>query len=279
MSPPLPEEGSALTRIREFQQMKQHISSLQEQVDALYSNLNNLREQQDAYYSSAEPAYTHESTRSLSTSIPSTIKPLSSQSRRRKTIPPFHGVTSSAYGFDVAKSTLQTMGISQEPGLEEQMQLGDRSASASPVNALTAHPTKDPLWMISHQEAVRLCGIYNEEIAHMYPLFDMELITKHITMLWTFLEAALRNGLGQVHLPGADAIDDDDTNIVKMVLAITLTLEGNGQSEMGYRLFESVKPTISAKVIGSTDMKGLVLVIMTVSSLMSGSVMVMCIRR
>src|SRR5947207_1997094 len=95
---------------REFQQMRSHILSLQEQVDNLYANLNSLREQRHDSYPSIERAYSHEGARSgpVSVSNARTLPPLRKASEQRS-LPQFLGPTSSAYGFDVAKSSLQTM--------------------------------------------------------------------------------------------------------------------------------------------------------------------------
>jgi hypothetical protein len=154
------------------------------------------------------------------------------------------------------------MGITQESPMDESAIPSDRTATASPLGAVPPHPTKDPLWSITRDEAIRLCKVYEEEIGIMYPLFDIEVIIRHVNTLWIFLEAALRSGIG--HMPGADAIDDDDTNLVKIILAAALVLEGDGQSDLGQRMFESLKPAVTAKFWGSTDMKGLALICITV---------------
>jgi hypothetical protein len=154
------------------------------------------------------------------------------------------------------------MGITQESTMDESAMPSDRTATASPLEAVPPHSTKDPLWSITREEAVRLCNVYEEEIGIMYPLFDIEVIIKHVNTLWIFLEAALRSGVG--HMPGADAIHDDDTNLVKMILAAALILEGDGQSDLGQRMFESLKPAVTAKFWGPTDMKGLALICIAV---------------
>src|SRR5271163_3652151 len=115
---------------REFQQMREHILSLQEQVDSLYAGLNALRERQETFLPT-EPAYSYDGSRSISTSR--TLPPLVSPSCPPKPIPQFHGPTSSAYGFDVAKSTLQTMGINQESGAEETGNGDEGSRTPAPV--------------------------------------------------------------------------------------------------------------------------------------------------
>ena len=157
------------------------------------------------------------------------------------------------------------MGITQESVVDESAITSDRTATASPPGTVLPYPSKDPLWTISRDEAIRLCRIYEEEMGIMYPLFDIEAVIQHVSLLWNCLEAALRAGLG--HLPGADTIADDDTNLIKMILAAALVVEGNGQSDLGQRLFESVKPAVTAKFWGPTDMKGLSLICVAVRSL------------
>lgn len=248
-----------LTLVREFQDMRLHIASLQQQVDTLFANLNSLRQHPHASHPSHEATYIGDN-RALPTGGEQS-SPLSPH-RQRKTIPRFHGPTSSAYSFDVANSTLQTMGITQVSAIDENGMPNDRMATASPLGIVSPHPSKDPLWLISRKEAIRLCGVYEEEIGIMYPLLDVEAILEHVNRLWTFLEAALRSGFG--HMPGADAIDDDDTNLVKMILAAALIVEGNGQSDLGQRIFESLKPAVTAKFWGPTDTKGLSLICVAV---------------
>ncbi len=243
--------------------MRSHIASLQRQVDSLFANLNSLQQ----HHNVSDPDYEALCSTSDSQAIPTGREPpsLPPPHRQRKSFPCFHGPTSSAYGFDVAISTLQTMGITQESTIEESAVPGDRTAPASPLDTVPPHPSKDPLWSMSREEGIRLCRIYEEEIGIMYPLFDIEAIIQHVNMLWTFLEAALRSGFG--HIPGADAIDDDDTNLVKMILAAALILEGNGQSDLGQRIFESLKPAVTAKFWGPTDTKGLSLICVAVGIL------------
>lgn len=250
---------------REFQDMRMHIASLQQQVDTLFANLNSLREHAIAPDASHETTYPNSENRVLPTGGQPPL--VSSPHRQRRSVPRFHGPTSSAYGFDVANSTLQTMGITQGSAIDDAGMLDDRTATASPPGLVSPHTSKDPLWSISRKEAIRLCRIYEEEIGIMYPLFDIEAVIEHVNRLWTFLEAALRNGIG--NMPGADTIDDDDTNLLKIILAAALIVEGNGQSDLGLRIFDSLKPAVTAKFWGPTDTKGLSL--LCVSVRVSGS--------
>ena len=251
--------------------MRSHILSLQEQVDNLYGNLSSLREQQHHNtYSSIEPPFSQDGSRSLSISAANarTLPPLR-KSSEQKSLPQFHGPTSSAYGFDVAKTSLQTMGINQDPSSDEGAIFEDGAPTPVPSGVdrdrdLPPHPGKDPIWSIDQAHAVRLARMYEEECGLMYPLFDVEYIVKHIKLLYTYIEAALRTGFTQMHLPGAQSIEDEDTNLTKMVLAIGLVLEGDGKSQTADAIYESMKPIISEKIMGPADMKGVFLLVLTV---------------
>ena len=83
--------------------------------------------------------------------------------------------------------------------------------------------------------------------------------------LYRFLEAAHRQGLMQQGLPGSDAIDDDDANILKMTIACALLTEGAGKSDLGKKIFEYVHPSIETLLLGNVDPQGIRLLNFTVS--------------
>jgi hypothetical protein len=256
--------------------MRDQITSLQDQVNDLYANLSELRARQDGFsaVTASSPLYSQDGGRSMSMAMSRTLPPLGPSSGRapQKTVPQFHGPTSSTYGFDVAKSTLQTMGITQSTSQDDGFISHDRSANASPFTSpalpCPPHSSKDPLWLIEQAEASRLCHVYEEEIGIMYPHIDMEKILKHLNLLYSFISAALRTGFGQPTLLGADAIEDEDTTVLKLILAITLLLEGNGKSELGDRFFESAKQAVNLKIVGPLDVGAVNLIVLTVRKLL-----------
>lgn len=76
----------------------------------------------------------------------------------------------------------------------------------------------------------------------MYPVIDIESVITHATNLFRFMEAAVRQGLVATDAaPPNQGIKDENANVLKMVLAIALTVEGSGQSDTGNRLFETVR--------------------------------------
>lgn len=241
----------------EFQQMRNHIDALQDQVNELFTQLSDLRARQDGPVA-PDPIFHHD--RSLSTSR--TLPPLVSPKRNHQRVPQFHGPTSSMYGFDVAKSSLQTMGITNNL-MDEGLMSRDRSRAASPTLPGSPHPSKDPLWLVDLTEVHRLCRVYEEEIGIMYPICDIDRVQKHATSLYKFISASLRAGLGQPALPGPDAFDDEETIVLKMIIAITLVVEGGGRSDLGDRFFDSAKPSVDLKLVTNTNIFSVALLVLT----------------
>ena len=199
-----------------------------------------------------------------------------SQSQNQQ--PSFRGPTSAEFNFDVAKSSLQTMGITGgHNGAEAggSGEAGTATENPTPLGSPLRRPgqlmqswstDKDPIWSISKEEAIRLCQIYEDEMGLMYPVLDINKVMTYAAKLYQFMEAAHRTGLMQQGMPGPDAIEDEDTNILKMVLAIAMTVEASGRSDMGRRLFEYVQPAIDTLLLGSVGVKGIRLLALTVRS-------------
>lgn len=189
----------------------------------------------------------------------------------------FRGPTSTDFSFGVAKSSLQTMGIhpQAEHGMDGSGDAGtgsgqlsmpvspDLSGTNPPIERM--HEDKDPIWSISKEEAQRLCRVYEDEMGLMYPILDIEKIITYTESLYNFMDAMRRQGLFRGDRPGADKIDDDDANILKMVLACALMTEGSGISEMGQRMFENVQPATDNLMSGNVGLKGIRLLAMRVS--------------
>lgn len=162
------------------------------------------------------------------------------------------------------------MGITQpEDIIHEEYPTRDGTPVGSPLtrapSLVPLHPSKDPLWNISRDDAIRLCRVYEEEVGLMYPFLDIEKIISQVNLLFTFLEAATRTGLTKRSLPGPDSLTDDETNILKMILAVSLLVEGGGRSDLGKRLFETVRPTVEMRLWQPADMSFLKLVSLVVS--------------
>jgi len=237
--------------------MSSQLTSLQDQVNRLFNSLSDLQAQKLAYESPPFDHLSRDESQPTFTPMPTGIP--KTQSRH----PRFHGPTSSAFNFDVAKSSLQSMGINPaEDGIPDELTTAHVTPAGSPPPHLvpllpTTHPTKDPLWTIRREEAIRLCKVYEEEIGIMYPVVDISTVTSQANLLYTFMEAATRTGFAQHSLPGADGLTDDNSVLLKSILATTLVVEGGGQSELGHRLYLTVKPVIESKLWEPHDIKNI----------------------
>lgn len=140
----------------------------------------------------------------------------------------------------------------------------DGLASTSPrqqQNSLPLVPAqyaKDPLWSIGKDEAIRLCRVYDEEIGMMYPMLDIEQIIDKADKTFAFAGAAAKTALVD---RSKSSLDSQDVNILKMILATVLTLEGGGQSELGLTLFETVRGACESKLGAPPDIGGLRLLV------------------
>jgi hypothetical protein len=252
-----------------------HISTLQSQVDQLYSNLNALRTHVDNATSLglesspySQPSY------SRSLSIPSAAGAMAGHRQQPPTPkhPKFRGPTSAAFNLGVAKSSLQNMGITgSEEALDEGITTHDETPSTSPPPGQIflpkpLHASKDAIWSLSKEEAIRLVRVWQDEMGTMYPIVDIESLTRHIGLLYTFMDAARRSGLMEPGMPGADAIYDDQTVLLKLIVSIALTLEASGKSDLGRKMWECVKTSVEAHQFDSPDLKSLQMLALSVSN-------------
>ncbi|KAL1637980.1 hypothetical protein SLS58_009097 [Diplodia intermedia] len=270
----------------EFKRMDAHIQALQDQVDTLFNNLNSLRNHVDASVlgSTASPFPDNQYARSVSISQASAQGPPNSgrankqpqQQPQQPKHPRFHGPTSNAFNLGVAKANLQSIGIT---ATDENADEGAFTQDATPLdsprlaplapppsqhtNKPVLHTTKDPMWAINKDEAIRLCHVWHEEMGLMYPVLDIEATIRHATLLYTFMEAAHRTRLVEVSFPGADSISDDQTIILKLVLGTALILEGSGKSELGTAMFQSIRANIEAVLLAPVNVRGIKMLTLT----------------
>ncbi|KIW44407.1 uncharacterized protein PV06_02879 [Exophiala oligosperma] len=176
----------------------------------------------------------------------------------------FHGPTSSMYGFDIANSTLQSMGITPAPSdpgpLPE-----TRSTCTPPKSSLAIELSGDPLWAVNQAEAIRLCKVYDEEIGIMYPHIDMAKVFRHVHALFTCTHVTISvpDGSGQLYFQGTDPLDNEDVIIVKMVVAIGLLLVNSGKSDLSQQLYDSIQDNINAKILSALSIRSVTLFILT----------------
>lgn len=255
--------------------MAAHMASLQDQVNVLFDNLNNLRgnlgqptppiPQQIQPQQQQQPLPAPSQTTTpidpslqshafglprAPSNAPMSISPSQGKSRSFSQQQPqasYRGPTSNEFSFGVADNSLQTMGItdgSADANGEAVHELQQATASPGQLERSMqiiqdVHEEKDPIYTVSKAEALRLCRVYEDEMGLMYPVLDINTVMEYTERLYSFIDAARRNGLVQQGFPGPDAIDDENTIVLKMIIACASTMEGSGRSDLGRNIFQS----------------------------------------
>lgn len=251
----------------EFKQMADQVTRLQDQVETLFSNMSALRQEAlrlAPIHDRILPLPSATVTPSSSTaSIPQFPRPLAALR------PPstFNGPTSIAFTVDVAKNTLHNMGYagaSEAPDDSGDSGNGDSGAQAEPTPRTSPTPLPplqssayqrqiDPLWEFDPAEIIRLCKLHEEEVSVMYPLMKMDSTIRHATELSEWMEKSKRQGLVP---PEAqyEALTDDRTLLLKIVLCCALAIEEHGNSKKAARLYDSIEAvTMKTLMSGPAD--------------------------
>lgn len=249
--------------------MNANIRSLQEQVDNLYSTINALRNTQASIGVSYHRNGSHPPQPYLAQPSPSTIYQASTPSAQsREKYLRFQGPTSTAFNFNVAHSSLQNMGITDVKISDDLGVSADGSIYKSSVQrrsipgTVIVPPSDDPLWKLEKDEAVRLCQVYEEEIGITVPMLELEQIIMKANLLYSLQSTSQPDLANQ--LSSIVSLDSDDINILKMILATSLTLEGSGESELGKMLFESIRGACEIRLWDPINIKGLILLVIGV---------------
>lgn len=252
--------------------MNNHIQSLQEQVNHLYANLDPLHQSQANHVVSDPDPVAYRHVPVPPPRLPAAYPNPDASPDEESKVVRFRGPTSSAFNFDIANTSLQTMGITTsdyitDEGLvtQDATPPGTPSRNQAPLAHIAVHPTKDPLWTLGRDEVLRLCRVYDDEVGVMYPILDIEKIICKAKMLFDFMESATKTGLLSADMSGSDSLNDDDSIILKMVLADALTIEGSGRSELGEKLFGTVQAVLGRRLWQPVTVKGLILLVIVVS--------------
>jgi hypothetical protein len=145
-------------------------------------------------------------------------------------------------GVDEEIITQDPTPIASPPGIE-----------LPPLANTNGNSCQDPMWTFSKEEMIRLCRVYEEEMGIMYPILNIEQVIIYGSNFYKFIAAAVRNGLANPSMPGKGVVDRDSC-ILKLVLACATLVEGSGQSEIAYRLFESIRE-VADRTLHSEDIE------------------------
>jgi hypothetical protein len=251
--------------------MNGHLQTLQQQVDQLFGALNAVHNKQDAPATAHPDGFTRPSMGPLDPQIAYQSQQLERGEGSQQPQSAFSGPTSSTYFMEYSNPNLQNMGIADQafvmsPGTnigERPMRAGRHVADETPTTTIVQSKTqpahmaalpeepisiaKDPLWCLTQESALTLCHVYADEIGLMYPILDLQEMMNKIRTLFSFLDSARRVGLMKKESERGDSFDDDDSLTMKLVLAAAATVQENGHSDLGDRLFENVRKISNLK--------------------------------
>ncbi|KAL2828019.1 hypothetical protein BDW59DRAFT_53593 [Aspergillus cavernicola] len=222
-------------------------------LERLYEQMNAMQAQ-----ISSLTAAVHSLTRSNSGSVATRPEARTRAYRRISTASKeltFQGPTTSAFSFDLAKSSLKERGIEVE-------RHEDMTREPSPLPTPLSPPAGschagDPLWSISKAEAIRLCQVYEEEMGVMYPVVDLEQLLQNVHLLYGSTEVGSwpRGPVGV----SDDGLDSDDVNVLRLVFACALTAEASGSSDLAMSLFATVRDAADHYVWAAPEIKSITL--------------------
>ncbi|KAH7028013.1 uncharacterized protein B0I36DRAFT_328446 [Microdochium trichocladiopsis] len=276
----------------EFKQMDRRVSGLQDQVTSLFNSLAALRSETVRLAPIQDRVLPLPSSGGTPTSSnPGSMVP----SLHRPELPPFRaagfrGPTSTHFSLDVAKKTLHKMGYSNlgdgndemtgshgspgksphamshtSPGFPQQgqQQFSGTYSQQAPASQSAQQPPpqdqppRDPLWDFEKDEILRLCRLHEDEVGIMYPIIKIDTLIQHAKNLASWMEASRDSGYVQ-RTEQELAFTDVDTLVLKVIMAMALSVEEHGNSEKGARLFESARPFLDRMLMSdASDIKTL----------------------
>lgn len=188
------------------------------------------------------------------------VDPLISRPPRSPRVPKFPGPTSSAFNLNIARTSLQTMGIAgseEEP--EEPVMTKDASSGSPRLASVRRAPdgmVRDPIWALNREEALRLCDVFDDEFSLMHPILDVDSVKRHASNLFKFLDAIKRDQMLRMGTRrGPDAMSDEETDVLKLIMACALAAENGGATDMSTSLFDYVSASNESALRDEVDLK------------------------
>ena len=253
---------------QEYKQINAQVQLLQEQVNVLWQNLNSLRSSlgHEGLPQLDDLLYLNDNSQSNRPAKGNVvIDPALSRNQSSPHHNKYQGPTSSQYNFDLARSSLQSMGITTEDGQELGAQRNRGSSPSSPrLGRPQLHPAVQAMTEISKEEGLRLCRVYEDEMGLMYPILDMQRVQQHATLVFALGEAVSRSGNSAFGLK-SEIQSDPDLEILKLVLANALVAESGGTSQLGKRLYDSCAKSADVGLQDQANLKNVQTLALVVS--------------
>ena len=184
--------------------------------------------------------------------------------------PPPRGPTSSEFAFDVARESLQAIGMnpveSAAPSCEDELDLGENPPQ--PLGDYVHFKRllmKDPLWQMDRQNVFRLIEGFAHGPGAMFPIVDADKLRSRWDTICSMMAGARASRITEKSLLAAEVICSHDTNVLKLVLANSLTAESGGINETAQRLFDSTRGAYQSSYWEAPSLGNITLLALVVS--------------
>ncbi|KAH6972505.1 hypothetical protein BKA56DRAFT_493546 [Ilyonectria sp. MPI-CAGE-AT-0026] len=185
------------------------------------------------------------------------------QSDSSITSPEFCGPSSSEFTLNVVSGNLKAMGMpaailgksTSAPGCPS----SSRLAQYGPFMKVL---TMDPLWDIKGDDAVDLIDQWCNGVGSLYPVVDRDRMMQTANNVFASLESASRDGVKLAKGSLIETLFNDETNKMKIVLAIGRTLASGGRNDQAQRLFESTTEAVEGLIWNSNGIHGIQLLVL-----------------
>ena len=183
--------------------------------------------------------------------------------------PEYCGPSSSEFTLNMVSGNLKAMGIPTAILDKTGFRAGDVFSSSS---RLTHHGSfmrllnTDPLWGLRKEDAFDLINSWFSGVGMLYPIVTRDTIMETAENVFRSLEYAQKDGIKSRAGFLAETIFSDETNKLKVVLAIGRNLESGGRNDQAQRLFHSITEAVEDLIWNSNGIHGIQLLALVVSA-------------
>ncbi|KAL6707488.1 hypothetical protein ACN47E_004058 [Coniothyrium glycines] len=213
-----------------IKQLSNDISSLKDQVGSLTATVKLLTEKP------YQPISEGETRTPVPQSASPTYTTTTVQRHKEPRKPLFVGPTRSDFSFNIAENALTRMATNENTAAGPFFDVTSPERSPSPSrDPDTPAVAGDPMLNITDQEALRLVGIYEDEIACVHPIIETKELVTNMPMVLDLLRKADYNCN---RLPLAYK---RDVLILKLAIATAIICETHGKNDLSDSLASSVE--------------------------------------
>ncbi|KAF5966129.1 hypothetical protein FBULB1_11831 [Fusarium bulbicola] len=201
-----------------------------------------------------------------STLIHGETQKVQSTSDTLPSVPEFCGPSSSEFAFQTVSGNLREMGMPS--AFLSKLSCDDGSLSVVPSHFSNYGPfmklvAMDPLWDIPKAEAVTLAKKWFTNMGSLYPFLREDKLIDTIDRVYAVIGPISAGTPIPRRELAAEALLNDEANKLKIVLAVSKTMENGGRNDQAQRLFQSTTEAVESLIWNTSGISGIQLLALT----------------